>query len=68
MSLKAVHLIVIAASIVFAFGFGLWCVFDYRASGSMVNLIMGILSVASGVGLSAYAAYAFKKLKDYSYL
>lgn len=68
MSLKAFHFILIIASTVFAFGFGLWCFLDFRTSGSIVNLIMGVLSLLGGIGLTVYAFYASKKLKDYGYL
>lgn len=68
MSLKTFHLVFIFASILFAGGFGAWCLLDYRETQSTANLAMGVLSIVSEIGLVAYGVYALKKLKGLSYL
>lgn len=68
MSLKAFHLLFIALSIVLAFGFGAWLLAGYHASGSVLDLVIGLLSLAAGVGLVFYGKYVLKKLKNVSYL
>jgi hypothetical protein len=68
MSLKAFHLVFIIASIVLAFGFGVWLAERYFAAGGVWNLIFALASFAAGVGLIFYERYFLKKTKDVSYL
>lgn len=68
MSLKAFHLVFITVCIVFAAGFGAWCVLDYRETQNATSLVMGVISFASEIGLIAYGVYALKKLKSFSML
>jgi hypothetical protein len=68
MSLKAFHLIFIIASIILAFGFGVWLVAQYFSAGGVLNLIFAVLSFAAGVGLIFYERYFLKKTKDVGYL
>jgi hypothetical protein len=69
MSLKAFHLIFITASCALAFGCGIWGLKDYwSAGGSLFDLLFGIGSLATGVGLILYERYFLKKLKNVSYL
>lgn len=69
MSLKAFHLIFITAAIALAFGFGVWELKDYCSpEGRLLNLMLGLGSVAAGVGLIFYERYFLKKLKKVSYL
>ena len=60
MSLKAFHLIFIIASIVLAFGFGVWLVAQYFSAGGVLNLIFAVLSFAAGVGLIAEQGLGFQ--------
>lgn len=68
MSLKAFHIIFIAASILLAFGFAAWCFVQYADHHRRVELISGIVSIAVGVGLIFYGKYVLRKLKHISYL
>lgn len=68
MSLKAFHLIFIVASIVLAFGFGVWLVTDFFREGGMLKLIFAVVSFGVGVGLIFYERYFLKKTKNMSYL
>jgi hypothetical protein len=68
MSLKAFHVVFIAASILLAFGFAAWCFMQYAETRRSPELIFGISSAAAGVGLIAYGKYVLRKLKDIPYL
>ena len=64
MSLKAIHVFLIGLSILLAFGFGVWGFLD----GSMLYLILGVVSVALGVALVAYLIRFLKKLKHVGFM
>ena len=68
MSLKAFHIVFIAASILLAFGLGAWCFVQYADSHRPAELIYGLSSVAIGLGLIWYGKYVLRKLKHISYL
>ena len=51
MSLKAFHVIFIAASVLLARGFAGWSFVSYAHDGPMLHLWLGIGSVLSAVGL-----------------
>ena len=68
MSLKAFHLVFIIASIVLAFGFGIWLAVAFFQQGGVMNLIFAIASFGAGVGLIFYERYFLKKTKNLSYL
>jgi hypothetical protein len=68
MSLKAFHIVFVTASILLAFGFGVWSLLDYRDHGRAAELIGGIVSLLAGVGLIIYAKAILRKLKNISYL
>jgi len=68
MSLKAFHLVFIIASILLAFGFGVWLARNYFAAGGAMNLVGALLSFAAGVALIFYERYFLKKTKNVSYL
>jgi hypothetical protein len=69
MSLKAFHLIFISAAILLAFGFAAWLIANYSSpAGRVSDLVFGIISIASGLGLIVYERYFLKKTKDVSYL
>jgi len=68
MSLKAFHLVFIIASIVLAFGFGIWAAVAFFKSGGVLNLIVALASFGAGVGLICYERYFLKKTKNLSYL
>lgn len=68
MSLKAFHIVFISAATLLAFAFGGWMLKGYSGSGQLSDLLFGIGSTVSGVGLIAYGRYFQKKLKHLNYL
>ncbi len=68
MSLKTFHVFFISASILLCFGFGVWGMGMFAAEGNTVQLVMGLLSVLSGVFLIWYGIRFLKKLRHVSYL
>jgi hypothetical protein len=68
MSLKAFHILFIILSMLLAFGFGVWELYGYLHGGTTVDLVLGMASLAAGVGLIFYFKAVLKKLKDISYL
>lgn len=68
MSLKALHIVFIVASIVLAFGFGVWSLNEYAQDSAPRNLWFGIGSLVSGLLLIIYGWAVLKKLKNISYL
>ncbi|HEY0549031.1 MAG TPA: hypothetical protein VGF13_05480 [Verrucomicrobiae bacterium] len=68
MSLKALHIVFIVASIVLAFGFGAWSLNEYALDGARSNLWFGVGSILAGVLLIVYSKAMLRKLKDISYL
>ena len=68
MSLKAIHIVFVAASILLALGFGAWSLKAYFEGGLRTNLWYGIGSLLVAVILVAYGRAVLKKLKNISYL
>jgi hypothetical protein len=65
MSLKAFHLVFITAASALAFGCCAWGLKAYFAvDGRVVDLVFGLGSLATGVGLLLYERYFLKKLKN----
>ena len=68
MSLKAFHVVFVAASILLALMFGIWSLVGYFQAGLVRDLIFGVGSLLVGIGLVFYGRYVLKKLKHISYL
>jgi hypothetical protein len=68
MSLKAFHLVFLISSILLALGFGGWSIHQYLATGDALDLILGVVSLISGILLGVYGKYFLKKLKNIGYL
>ena len=69
MSLKAFHLIFITASSALAFGCGVWGLKSFFSEGGRAwDLVFGLGSLVTGIGLILYERYFLKKLKQVSYL
>ena len=68
MSLKSFHIVFVTASILLAFGFGVWSLLDYKDRGQTAELIGGIVSLVVGFALIIYAKAILRKLKNISYL
>jgi hypothetical protein len=63
MSLRAFHLFFIAVSVVLAAFFAAWAAGQYSAGHEISYVIVGVLSLASGLGLAIYAAKFQRKTK-----
>ena len=68
MSLKAFHIFFIIVSTALAVGFGVWATLDFAASGSWVNLSMGVGSFLASILLVWYGVWFLRKLKHVGYL
>ncbi len=68
MSLKALHIVFIVASIVLAVGFGAWSLNEFNKGEPRINLWFGIGSLVAGLALAVYGWAMLKKLKHISYL
>ena len=68
MSLKAFHIVFIAASIGLSFGLGVWCLKAYADEGEQSSLIWSIASFVAGLALIVYGWIVLKKLKKISLL
>ncbi len=68
MSLKAFHLVFIAASILLAMLFGGWAVRQYSLNGSVGTLAMGIAAFGCGAVMLVYSRWFLRKLRGVSYL
>jgi hypothetical protein len=66
MSLRAFHLLFIALSVVLVAFFGAWSIGQYRAVNDFEYVLVGIGSLASGVGLVFYGAAFQRKTKGLS--
>jgi hypothetical protein len=65
MSLKAFHLLFVAASVILAFGFGAWGIDAYGSRGAGGSLVLGILSILFGSALVVYGIRVRTKLKGW---
>ena len=68
MSLKAFHIVFIAASILLAFGFSAWAFINSGDEAGNGLRAYGIGSAVAGVALIGYAVYVVRKLRNVSYL
>ena len=69
MSLKALHIVFVTASVVLAAVVAVWGFNNYFSpEGTRTDLVYGIASVVSGLALLVYGRYFLKKLKNVSYL
>jgi hypothetical protein len=69
MSLKAFHIVFVAASVMLAAVFAFWGFNNFMSpEGTLTDLAYGVTAVIAGVGMLAYGRYFLKKLKNVSYL
>jgi hypothetical protein len=68
MSLKAFHLVFIAASILLAFAVAGWGVQSYVTRGGGEDLLLAMISLAGGIGLVIYGMKVRRKLRGVSIL
>lgn len=63
MSLRTFHLVFILAAIVCADLFGAWSIWHYPLTGDVLSLALGILTLAGGLALTAYAVLFVRGMK-----
>jgi hypothetical protein len=68
MSLKALHIIFVTASIAVSLFLGIWSYMSYQATHARTDLIYVISSGLAVIALLCYGKYFLKKLKHISYL
>jgi hypothetical protein len=68
MSLKAIHILFIVASMLLCLGFGGWALNNYLAFDGTTNLIYIICSAVLFLALAVYGRFFLKKLKKVDYL
>jgi len=68
MSLKAFHIVFVSASVLLAFGFGIWSLVQYAGARQTADLCFGVGSLLAGVGLIIYGRIILRKLRHISYL
>lgn len=68
MSLKAFHIVFIAASASLAGVMAAWALGNWRAGGGGSDLAWGVGSAATGLALAAYGVVFVRKLRHISYL
>jgi hypothetical protein len=64
MSLKIVHILFIALSVILSAGLGAWGVQSYLAEGSLRGLGFGVLFFVTGAVLLVYGIHFWKKMKE----
>jgi FlaG/FlaF family flagellin (archaellin) len=64
MSLRAFHLFFIAISVVLAAFFAAWAAGQYSAGQEISYVIVGVLSLTSGLGLAVYAVRFQRKTRS----
>ena len=68
MSLKAFHIVFVAAAILVSILYGIWAVFMYLAESGLLLLASGMLAFLVAVGLILYGGAVLKKFRNMSYL
>lgn len=68
MSLKAFHVVFVAASVLLMVFLSGWSFLNYRETGSGGDLLGSVLAALGVVTLIVYGRYFLKKLKHISYL
>jgi hypothetical protein len=69
MSLKALHVVFVSASVMLAGVVAFWGFSRFLSpEGTRADLVYGIAAVVSGLALLAYGRYFLNKLKNISYL
>ncbi len=63
LSLRSFHLFFIAASVVLSGWVGVWGIRTWRASGSVPELVFGVVFLALGIVLAVYGSRVRRKLR-----
>jgi len=62
-SLKTFHLVFILFAIMGADLFGGWAIHEYRLGGDVPTLMLGLLCIAGGLGLTVYVIFFVRALE-----
>ena len=68
MSLKAFHVVFITSAFLLSMFLGGWCLVEFVHTRRIVDLLLGLVSIAGAIGLVVYGRYFLKKLKNIDYL
>lgn len=68
MSLKAFHVVFIAASLLLTLGFGVWGVRHHAGTGNAASLYMGVGSFVAAAALAVYGVWFLRKLRNISFI
>ena len=63
MSLKTFHLVFILIAIMGADLFGGWAIHEYRLNGDVPTLMLGLLCILGGLGLTVYVILLVRALE-----
>ena len=63
MSLKTFHLVFILFAIMGADLFGGWAIHDYRINGDLPTLMLGVLCILGGLGLTVYVIFLVRAME-----
>ena len=64
MSLRIVHIAFISLCSLLAAGFAIWGIRDYRITGDLFSLVLGLLSAALLLPILAYGSWFIRKSRD----
>jgi hypothetical protein len=68
MSLKAFHIVFVAASVLLALGFAAWGFINFADGRNWLDLVWGAVGLGTAAGLLFYGKFVLRKLKDLPYL
>jgi hypothetical protein len=68
MSLKALHIVFVSASILLCFFLGGWLVVEFKRTRETADIIFGVVSWLLAFTLIYYAKAILRKLRQISYL
>lgn len=68
MSLKAFHIVFVAASVALMLGLAGFSWGQYRETGATLSLVWSVMALAAAAGLVVYGRYFLRKLKHISFL
>ena len=66
MSIKAIHILLIALAVVLSLGFGIWSMMFAKNEGDNSYELVGFASFAIGLGLIFYGIHFIKKVRKLS--
>ncbi len=68
MSLKTIHIVFIAVSVLLSVFFGVWMMVGYDGAGDATSIVVAILAFVSALLLIRYGVRFLRKLRHVSFL